>query len=309
MLIIFFPTALGRTQHPSSVSLPLDMSLPRLTQDCVSILTQIYPDEHKRPSLLLAGHSMGGSVVVSLCSALQRRTPPAGQPPYPSSSSSSSSSFRVSGVAVLDVVEGTAMEALQGMKTIVHSRPTGFESVERAVRWHLESGQVNNVESARRSVPCLVVANPEYREGEAGNGEGDSDREVVEELKSDGQENNHQPTAPQPLSTQNPAKDRYIWRHDLLGTSPYWPQWFQGLSSRFLSLPSARLLLLAGTDRLDKDLMVGQMQGKYQLTVFQDVGHSLMEDAPKRTAKCLVEFWRRNEVLPDKIAGLRKVGT
>lgn len=247
---------------------------------------------------------MGGSVVVSLCSALQRRTPSTNQPPTPLSPS-----FRISGVAVLDVVEGTAMEALQGMKTIVHSRPTGFESVERAVRWHLESGQVNNVESARRSVPCLVVANPEYHEGEVGDGEAGSDQEVVEELREDDGEGGLHQTAPPSSSTPNSAKDRYIWRHDLLGTSPYWPQWFQGLSSRFLSLPSARLLLLAGTDRLDKDLMVGQMQGKYQLTVFQDVGHSLMEDAPERTAKCLVEFWRRNEVLPDKIAGLRKVGT
>lgn len=40
---------------------------------------------------------------------------------------------------------------------------------------------------------------------------------------------------------------------------------------------TARLLILAGTDRLDKTLMIGQMQGKFQLEVVTDVGHMLHE--------------------------------
>ena len=45
-------------------------------------------------------------------------------------------------------------------------------------------------------------------------------------------------------------------------TEQYWPGWFQGLSSKFLSCSPAKMLLLAGIDRLDTDLTVGQMQGK-----------------------------------------------
>jgi pimeloyl-ACP methyl ester carboxylesterase len=53
--------------------------------------------------------------------------------------------------------------------------------------------------------------------------------------------------------------------------------WFTGLSSKFLAARTARLLVLAGTDRLDKELMIGQMQGKYQLVVVPGVGHMLHE--------------------------------
>lgn len=53
--------------------------------------------------------------------------------------------------------------------------------------------------------------------------------------------------------------------------------WFAGLSGRFLAARTARLLVLAGTERLDKELMIGQMQGKFQLTVIPNVGHMVQE--------------------------------
>lgn len=101
--------------------------------------------------------------------------------------------------------------------------------------------------------------------------------------------------------------------------------WFKGLSSSFLSARTARLLILAGTDRLDKELMIGQMQGesllpppyriyalihsskgKFQMEVFSSgVGHNLQEDDPTRLAEVLIEFWRRNERV---IKGVKKVG-
>jgi protein phosphatase methylesterase 1 len=97
------------------------------------------------------------------------------------------------------------------------------------------------------------------------------------------------------------------------------------------------MLVLAGQERLDKELMVGQMfvahlnlnlrltfteqhrQGKFQLEVLPDVGHYLHEvsgqgskmmvrtdkqDNPVSLAATLVTFWRRNTrilVLPPKI--------
>ena len=38
-----------------------------------------------------------------------------------------------------------------------------------------------------------------------------------------------------------------------------------GLSRKFLEAKGGKLLLLAGTDRLDKELMIGQMQGMFYM--------------------------------------------
>lgn len=64
-----------------------------------------------------------------------------------------------------------------------------------------------------------------------------------------------------------------MWRSDLLATEPFWEgnshlptsyylltlEWYDGLSKKFLSVRCARILVLAGQERLDRDLMVGQM--------------------------------------------------
>lgn len=101
--------------------------------------------------------------------------------------------------------------------------------------------------------------------------------------------------------------------------------WFQDLSAKFLSARAAKLLVLAGTDRLDKTLMIGSMQGmcgfradtavnkthallpyfsagKFQMDIFAEAGHAIHEDQPDRLAQCLVEFGKRNKrlVLPPK---------
>lgn len=54
----------------------------------------------------------------------------------------------------------------------------------------------------------------------------------------------------------------WTWRTDLAATKPFWEGWFVGLSKKFLEAKGGKLLLLAGTDRLDKELMIGQMQGE-----------------------------------------------
>jgi len=95
------------------------------------------------------------------------------------------------------------------------------------------------------------------------------------------------------------------WNADLLATEPYWHGWFTGLSTKFLRCRAARLLILAETDNLDQTLMIGQMQGKYQLVVSPHSGHCVHEDMPQHTAEILAHFWQRNDKLP---AGLRPVG-
>ena len=73
-----------------------------------------------------------------------------------------------------------------------------------------------------------------------------------------------QPAAaePQPVTA---APSSYTWRIELEATSRYWNGWFEGLSAMFLRCTVPKLLLLAGIDRLDKDLTIGQMQGTVQI--------------------------------------------
>ena len=60
-------------------------------------------------------------------------------------------------LCVIDVVEGSAMDALQSMQTYLSTRPKNFDSLEAGIRWHLHSRTIRNRESARISVPPLLV--------------------------------------------------------------------------------------------------------------------------------------------------------
>ena len=48
------------------------------------------------------------------------------------------------------------------------------------------------------------------------------------------------------------------------------------------------MLLLAGMDRLDTALTVGQMQGKFQLTCMPQSGHAIHEDQPLKGTVFLI---------------------
>jgi len=199
--------------------------------------------------MVLVGHSLGGAVVTDVAKSGKLGT-------------------NVLGYAVLDVVEGSAMDALQSMQTYLSSRPAEFPSLSQGIEWHVRSRTIRNPLSARVSVPALLA------------------------------------------HTADDSSSPWGWRTDLEKTQPFWEGWFVGLSKKFLEAKSGKLLILAGTDRLDKELMIGQMQGKYQLVVFPDVGHFLHEDAPEKTASVLVEFYKRNDrsalVLPPKVSEMYK---
>lgn len=256
----------GRTKtlsDPEQENLGVDV----LTGDLVNLIRTVFPDVETAPSVLLVGHSLGGSVCVRASPLLQQHQ------------------YRIAGVCVIDVVEEFTLDALPLMHSLLNARPEGFDSPEEAIEWHVNTNTINNPTSARVSVPAIIVPAPEGS----------------------------------PASV--PA---YVWRTPLRSTAPYWKSkpyvrlrkqtlnvawivagWFTGLSSKFLASRTARLLVLAGTERLDKELMIGQMQGKFQLVVIPNVGHMVHEDDPTRMADVLVEFWRRNERV---VVGVKKVG-
>ncbi|KAM7477264.1 hypothetical protein LguiB_024507 [Lonicera macranthoides] len=108
--------------------------------------------------------------------------------------------------------------------------------------------------------------------------------------------------------TYNDSKKCYIHRARLMETEQYWRGWYEGLSEKFLSSPVPKLLLLAGTDRLDRTLTIGQMQGKFQMVVVRHTGHAIQEDVPDEFATLILNFISRNRVGPHgvEILGLRR---
>lgn len=229
----------------------IDFSIPTLSHDALTMihLTESTMSWPSLPPIILIGHSLGGAIVTDL--AFSRTLGPA-----------------LIGFCVLDVVEGSALEALSHMKTYLSKRPSSFTGVDEAIEWHTRTRTIRCRESAEVSVPSLL--------------------------------------------TRSLSGGDFTWLTDLSATAPWWESWFIGLSSKFLQSRGAKLLILAGTDRLDKDLMIGQMQGKFQLVVLPEAGHFVQEDVPERTAEILTEFWRRNDrsqlVLPPKVSELLAMG-
>ncbi|GMH14071.1 hypothetical protein Nepgr_015912 [Nepenthes gracilis] len=93
----------------------------------------------------------------------------------------------------------------------------------------------------------------------------------------------------------------YVHRAQLEETEQYWRGWYEGLSEKFLSCPVPKLLLLAGTDRLDRTLTIGQMQGKFQMVVVRNTGHAIQEDVPDEFANLILNFISRNRIGPHGI--------
>ncbi|XP_072933193.1 protein phosphatase methylesterase 1 [Epargyreus clarus] len=265
---------------------PDDLSIETLVGDVERVVQKLYGDEI--PPLVLLGHSMGGAIAVR-------------------AAHSPVLDAYIQGVAVIDVVEGTAMEALASMQSFLRSRPTHFKSIEHAIEWCVRSGQVRNVDSARVSMPSQIVncetgllatsevesytsagvAAPEPARRPARADciaeEGDGDTLDEEALMK-------------PPHTGHTDAMKYRWRVDLSRTESHWAGWFRGLSSALLSTRSPRLLLLASIEGLDRELTVGQMQGKFQMQVLSRCGHAVHEDTPGEVARVLSSFVLRHRL-------------
>lgn len=277
-----------------------DLSLGTMAGDVVAVLGEMFKDEEVNPDVVLVGHSMGGTVAAA-----------AGEMGVDG----------LAGLVVVDVVEGTAMEALSSMQGFLRSRPNKFGSVSQAIEWCVRSGQVRNLESARVSMPGQIVdvstgklaATMLPTQGKdvicpPGNQAGvvpgqDSIKEEDENGVLDSKDTpNSVSMAPPNSGSMTPAPSGYTWRIDLGATEPHWSGWFRGMSNRFLGVAAAKMLLLAGVDRLDRDLTVGQMQGKFQMQVLPQVGHAIHEDSPDKVAEVLAAFLTRNKLATPKAA-------
>lgn len=268
-----------------------NLSIETLTQDVTDVLENVYNTEE---AIILIGHSMGGALAVHCAQNMQN----------------------CMGLCVIDVVEGTAMESLSSMQTILRNRPNSFLDIEHAVQWCLRSGQTQNCESARVSMPSQIknsatgklassevaeladaVIDADLREAAAEilKKQTPSGIEVISEDQEDEQ------SAEIVIKTTDTVKlkppNNYIWRIDLSKTEVYWRGWFQGLSDLFLSTQCPKLLLLANIHGLDTALTVGQMQGKFQMQVLPRCGHAIHEDLPDRVADIIATFLVRQKII------------
>ena len=98
-------------------------------------------ENHPEASIVLVGHSMGGSIA---CKTVER---------VKDNEADYTFAKQIQGLFVIDVVEGTAMEALPFMESIVTSRPPAFKSLQSVVQYAMKSGTLRNLESARVSQP------------------------------------------------------------------------------------------------------------------------------------------------------------
>ncbi|EEB17859.1 protein phosphatase methylesterase, putative [Pediculus humanus corporis] len=260
-----------------------NLSAETLSKDIGGIIQELYQDES--PPIILVGHSMGGAIAIHTA--------------YNNYISS------LIGLVVIDVVEGTAMDALSSMQSFLRGRPKSFSSLENAIEWCVRSGQVRNVESAKVSMPGQIV-NCETGElaiedisNDVCNSQTSGTMHSVQSVSNPDrilEENeNEEVLVNDKFKTplQDTPKAKYKWRIDLSKTECHWPGWFKGLSSLFLNCSVPKLLILAGIDTLDRELTVGQMQGKFQMQVLPQCGHAVHEDVPEKVAEILASFMVR----------------
>ncbi|XP_035773440.1 protein phosphatase methylesterase 1-like [Anopheles albimanus] len=271
-----------------------DLSSDRLATDVGEVIKAMYGESP--PPIILMGHSMGGAICVHAANMYA----------LPS----------LIGMVVIDVVEGTALEALASMQSFLRSRPTTFKSIQHAIEWCVRSGQVRNVDSARVSMPGQII-NIETKQLATNELPLPEEQTVREKPDfkhpmaiAEDAETTQTPTTPTeeeaksaPLSPPSPPKStgagavslrKYAWRIDLSKSEKYWEGWFSGLSQKFLDVHVPKLLLLAGIDNLDRALTVGQMQGKFQLQVLARCGHAVHEDRPHEVAEVIATYLIRN---------------
>lgn len=248
-----------------------DLSADTMAKDVGKVVKSLYGDNP--PPIMIIGHSMGGAIAVHIAAANY----------VPS----------LIGLCVIDVVEGTAMDALNSMQNFLRSRPKTFKSLENAIEWSVKSGQIRNIESARVSMGGQVKKCEETSSSPGVSrsiGEG-----IIEEDEEDEAAEESTKKRMKEDDLEIKKESVFTWRVELSKTEKYWEGWFRGLSALFLTCSVPKLLLLAGVDRLDKDLTIGQMQGKFQMQVLPQCGHAVHEDAPEKVADALATFMVRHK--------------
>lgn len=270
-----------------------DLSVETLSNDIKLLVEKLWINQES-PPIILVGHSMGGALAVHIAIRNYIKN--------------------LIALVVIDVVEGSALDALSSMQTFLQGRPKLFNSIEQAIEYSVRSNSIRNFESARVSIigqlkkltsttpqmsqeNCTANIMPQHLGSQSYEVMQTKIAEEAEEAEEESEEPSQKDAKkekPTSLASEfkhpDKAIEKYVWRIDLTKTEIYWKEWFKGLSSMFLNVSAPKLLLLAGVDRLDKELMVGQMQGRFGMQVLPQCGHAVHEDSPEEVANALSNF-------------------
>ena len=227
-----------------------NFSIDRFTDDVVQILSltlkteklNIVGCDNESPSLpriILIGHSMGGAIATHVTRQAPERL---------------NHILQISGLVVVDVVEGTALAALPSMEQYIQEIPKEFRTLEDAIK-HVCKTMLQKISPT--SYDTIKAS-------------------VRSRLKFIQKEN------------------VYRWRTNLVDTMPYWAGWYTGMSRYFLDTGVGnkikKLLIVAGMDRLDTPLTIAHMQGKFQYKNIPNSGHVIHEENPSIFYDLLVDF-------------------
>lgn len=122
--------------------------IDQMTNDAKNIIERIIKKDLENESnddisLFLIGHSMGGAVASKTVKLLPQEW--------------------IKGLMLIDIVEGSAMDALPHMNKVIASRPSKFDSIEQAIKWAYSSRTIKNLDSCNVSIPSqLTNVNNKY---------------------------------------------------------------------------------------------------------------------------------------------------
>ncbi|KAK9525062.1 hypothetical protein VZT92_017405 [Zoarces viviparus] len=298
-----------------------DFSTHAMSSDVANVIGACYGETP--PPIVLIGHGVGGAIAVHTVNHMLLPT--------------------TVGLVAIDVVEGSATEALHSIQNFHKERPKSFKSMDDAIEWSIKSGQIANLESARVSmvgqvkrcevekagpvtdvvtdpvtdpvtdVLTNVVTGPvtdvltNVATGPVTNVAtgpvtnvvtGPVTDAVIDVVVERDEESCDQSCDKKSDATEvsvSEGQSVYIWRIDLSKSEKYWDGWFRGTSNLFLACNLPKLLLLAGIDRLDRDLTIGQMQGKFMMQVLPPCGHAVQENRPEKVADAVASFLLRHK--------------
>mmetsp|Transcript_11743 Transcript_11743/g.17787 ORF Transcript_11743/g.17787 Transcript_11743/m.17787 type:complete len:315 (-) Transcript_11743:31-975(-) len=119
-------------------STELNMSISALTDDIVHIVSALGDIIGSR-QIVVIGHSVGGSIAVRSAHHDQLKD-------------------KIIAVIVVDLVEDTAMESLENMRSALESWPKRFQSIQDCVNWSTGMRRPQSRQSAEISIPPTLLA-------------------------------------------------------------------------------------------------------------------------------------------------------
>ena len=122
-----------------------DLSIETLINDSEKVLLKIN-ELFPKDTMIILGHSLGGGVAVKTCKHILK------------TEFNKDLYDKIQGLIVVDVVEGSAKEAIPFMMKVVNNKQKEFNNIEEAIKY-MNNTQIKNIESCNVSIPPLLFYN------------------------------------------------------------------------------------------------------------------------------------------------------